>query len=73
MKNYSDSTSLTKREVEIIHLLAHEYSTKEIAAQLFLSSETIKSHRRNIQFKLNVRNVAGTVRAAFEYGILQVA
>lgn len=73
MTNYSHSRSLTKREVEIIRLLAQEYSTKEIAAQLFLSSETIKSHRRNIQAKLRVRNVAGTVRAAFEYGILKVA
>lgn len=64
---------LTQRESEIVHLIAYEYSTKEIANLLFISFETAKTHRRNIQRKLGVRNVAGIVRAAFQEEILRVA
>jgi DNA-binding CsgD family transcriptional regulator len=40
--------SLTKREQEIFSWVAQGYSTKEIAARLFLSEYTIFTHRRNI-------------------------
>jgi len=62
---------LTKRETDIIHLIIKEYSTKEIANALFLSTETIKTHRRNIFKKLGVRNVAGLVRESILHGIVK--
>lgn len=61
---------LTSREKEVITLIVEECSTKEIADKLFLSSETIKTHRRNIMLKLDVRNVAGIVREAILKGIV---
>lgn len=57
---------ISSREREIIQLIANEYTTKEIANQLFIATETVKSHRKNIRKKLNVKNVAGIVRIAFQ-------
>jgi len=62
---------LTPREVEIIHLIAYEYSTKQIASLLFLSTETIKTHRKNILYKLKVKNVAGIIRKSYMMQILK--
>jgi DNA-binding CsgD family transcriptional regulator len=62
--------ALTSREEEIIHLIAYEYSTKEIAQRLFVSYDTVKSHRSNIMKKLGAKNIAGVVRKAFEMEIL---
>ncbi|CAM1354212.1 response regulator [Tenacibaculum insulae] len=62
--------SLTKREMEVLKLIAKEYTTKEIAAKLFLSKHTIESYRKNLISKLNVRNLAGLTRYAMEKGLL---
>ncbi len=61
---------LTPREREILHFIAHEYSTREISQKLFISYETALTHRKNLLRKLKVKNVAGLVRVAFEQGIL---
>ena len=58
------------RESEIITLLAYEHSTKEIAQKLFLSFDTVKTHRKNIMRKLGAKNIAGVVRLAFQLNIL---
>ena len=70
---HSTKTLLTSREQEIIRLITQEYSTKEIAQQLYLSFETVKSHRHSIMTKLNVKNVAGIVREAFYIGIVSLS
>ena len=57
---------ITTREIEVLNLIAYEYSSKEIAAQLCVSYETISSHRKNIMSKLGVKNTAGMVRVAYE-------
>jgi len=54
--------TLTKREQEILELVALEFTTKEIADKLFLSPRTIETHRANIMRKLDVKNAAGLVR-----------
>jgi DNA-binding CsgD family transcriptional regulator len=63
---------LTTREIEILNLIVQEQSTKEIAESLFLSTETVKSHRKKIMNKLDVKNVAGIVREAFLCGFFTV-
>ena len=60
------------REVQIIKLIAHEYTTREIAGQLYISPSTVDTHRRRIFRKLNVKNSAGMVRKSFEIGILKL-
>lgn len=59
---------LTKREVQIVKLIMKERTTQEIAEALFLSPDTVETHRRNIMHKLDVRNIAGLVKYAMERG-----
>lgn len=54
--------SLSKREVEILGLLAKGFRYKEIAAQLYLSTETVRTHIRNIYEKLQVNSRAEALR-----------
>ncbi len=63
--------SLSIRENEILGLISYEYTTSEIAEKLCLSTDTIKSHRKNLFRKLKVRNAAGLVRRAFEQNLIQ--
>lgn len=60
--------SLTKREKEIVKLIAKERTTLEIAEELRVSTATIETHRKNIFHKLDVRNAAGLVKYAMERG-----
>lgn len=64
---------LTSREEEVLKLITYEYSSKEIAAKLYLSYETVHTYRKNLLRKLNVKNTAGMVRVAFEKGLLVIA
>ncbi len=57
---------LTKREIEIICLVAHGFSNNEIGGKLFISPRTVDTHRTNIMRKLDLHNVAEIVRFAFQ-------
>jgi DNA-binding NarL/FixJ family response regulator len=61
---------LSSRELEIIQLICDEFTTDEIAEKLFLSNHTIKTHRKRILQKLEVKNVAGIVRYAIENNLV---
>jgi DNA-binding NarL/FixJ family response regulator len=61
---------LTKRETQILELVAQELNNTQIAAQLNLSPRTVHTHRRAIMQKLGVRNTAGLIRQAIELGLL---
>ena len=61
---------ITKRESEVLYLIAHENTSKEIAQKLYMSHHTANSHRKNLIEKLSVKNTAGLVRKGFELGIL---
>ncbi|MGJ8659417.1 response regulator [Cellulophaga fucicola] len=62
--------SLTNREKEVLKLIAEEYTTQEIADELFLSKHTIESYRKNLISKLNVKNLAGLTKHAIKMGLL---
>jgi len=61
---------LTRREVEVLKLIAEGLTNQEIADKLFVSASTIDSHRKNLLSKLQVKNTAALVRAAFEHKII---
>jgi DNA-binding NarL/FixJ family response regulator len=61
---------LTLREREVLTLVAEGRSTKEIAAQLCLSSKTVEIHRRHIMDKLGLHKVADLVRYAVREGLV---
>jgi DNA-binding NarL/FixJ family response regulator len=54
----------TKREMEVIHLIAEGYTTKEIAKALSISFETVQSHRKNVLSKFNVSSSAELISIA---------
>lgn len=60
----------SSREIEVLRLIAFEFTSKEIANTLYISRETVNTHRRNLMIKLGVKNVAGLIRSAFEHNIL---
>lgn len=62
--------SITKREHEIIRLIAQELTNEEIARQLNNSPMTIITHRKNLLRKLNVKNTAGLVKYAVQHGLI---
>jgi DNA-binding NarL/FixJ family response regulator len=64
------TAQLTKREVEILKLIAMELSTPEISEKLFISKKTVDSHRQNLLHKLKVKNTAGLVKAAYKMKLL---
>jgi len=51
---------ITRREKEILNLIAKEYTGKEIANALYISTETVKTHRSNLMTKLNDIKYAST-------------
>jgi DNA-binding CsgD family transcriptional regulator len=64
---------VTSREKEILDLISLGFSTDEIANDLFLSSETIRTHRKSLLQKFKARNTAQLIRIAFEFGVLRVS
>ncbi len=62
---------LSRREEQILELIIDEKTTQEISEQLFISFGTVETHRRNIMIKLGVKNTAGMVRIALEYGLVK--
>lgn len=61
--------TLTKREVEILKLIAKAKSNKEIGTELFISDQTVSVHRKNLMRKLCVNNTASLLKIAFELSI----
>lgn len=64
------TNSLSEREKEILFHIAYEQTSQIIGQRLFISPQTVDTHRKNIMNKLSVRNTAGMIRKAFESGIL---
>ena len=62
--------SLTPREHEILILMAQGMSNAEIAADLVVSSTTVKTHVGNVLTKLNVRDRVQAVVVAYETGLM---
>jgi len=69
-KAIQDLDSLSRREKEVLELIAKGMTNREIADELFLSTNTIKSHSINIYRKLNVNNRKQAVSKARLLGIL---
>ena len=63
-------TRLTKREIEVLTLIAQGHSSKEAADSLFVSKRTVDFHLANIYEKLQVNNRVQAFRAATKLGLI---
>jgi DNA-binding NarL/FixJ family response regulator len=66
------TTDLTKREEEVLALIANGRSLKEVADDLFISIKTVESHKMHIQDKLGLTNTAQLVKYAIEHGLIEL-
>lgn len=64
------TTELTEREHDTLLCLARGLTNAEIAAELFISAETVKTHVSNILAKLGLRDRISAVIWAYEHGLI---
>lgn len=62
---------LTKKESEVLKLIAQEFSNQEIAERLGCGIRTVDTHKRNLIRKLEVKNVVGLVKYALKMGVVR--
>ena len=62
--------NLTRREIDVLKEICQEKNTTEIAETLFLSPNTVETHRANLLLKVGVKNTAGLVKWAIENEIV---
>jgi DNA-binding NarL/FixJ family response regulator len=61
---------LTRREKEVLSLIAEGLTNQEIATQLFVSVSTVDTHRKNLLQKLNAKNTAALVKLAMDLHLI---
>lgn len=69
----SGASVLTRREREILQLIAESHSTREIATKLDISVKTAENHRTNLMRKLDLHDVAGLTRYAINQGLVSTS
>ena len=71
-KDAAATRNLTKRECEIVQMIASGLSAKQIAQQLNISDKTVRSHREHIMQKLNIHKTVDLVRYAMTCGLIDL-
>ena len=67
-----DGNAVSKREIEVLQLIADGCSTPEVAEQLFISQKTVKNHLASIYAKLDARDRTQAVLQAVRMGIVRL-
>jgi DNA-binding NarL/FixJ family response regulator len=70
LRNSNERPVITRRECEILKLIADGFTNQEIADQLFISNSTVDSHRKNLLLKFDSKNSAMLVKKAISKGII---
>ena len=61
---------ITRREKEVLGLIALGYTTSEIGEKLFVSSHTVESHRKNLMEKFNAKSMPAIIKLATAYKLI---
>lgn len=67
-----NDTLLTEREREVLRLICFQKTAKEIGELLFIAPRTVEGHKNNLFAKTGVKNIAGLVVYAIQFGILKI-
>ena len=70
--NVNNQIILTRREKEILELIAEGLTNNEIAQQLFISISTVDTHRKNLLTKFDTKNTASLVKKAIQLQLISV-
>jgi DNA-binding NarL/FixJ family response regulator len=62
---------LSDREMEVLEAIAKGLTTQEIAKKLFISKNTVETHRKNLLYKLEARNTAELITNAYKRRLFQ--
>lgn len=62
--------TLTKRELDVLKLIAQEFSGTQIAEKLFISPTTVETHRKHLMQKLGAQTTIGLVKYAIKFQII---
>jgi DNA-binding NarL/FixJ family response regulator len=66
-----DVPVLTRREKEVLELIANGFTNNEMAQKLFISITTVDTHRKNLLTKFSVKNTALLIKAALQYKLVE--
>lgn len=70
-RNYDElAAQITQRELEILQLISIGLTSQDIATKLFISKNTVETHRKNMLAKLNVNNTAALLKIAYKKGLV---
>ncbi|MBN2729528.1 MAG: response regulator transcription factor [Bacteroidales bacterium] len=73
MKETSDTTPLiSRREREVLQCISEGLTSKEISEKLFISINTVNTHRKSLMMKLNVNKTADLVRWAVKFNLVTI-
>ncbi|MBL7737525.1 MAG: response regulator transcription factor [Chitinophagaceae bacterium] len=61
---------LTARELEVLHLLTQELTSREIASRLFISERTVETHRKNLLRKTGCASAVGLIKYAYTHKLI---
>lgn len=63
--------TITKREIQVLELIADGLTSNQIAEKLFIALSTVENHRINLFLKLEVKNAVALVRKGLQLGIIR--
>lgn len=66
----AETLMVTRREKEVLGLIAEGLTNQEIADKIFISVSTVDTHRKNLLQKLNAKNTAALVKIAMDYRLI---
>ncbi len=70
LQSQANENQPTGRELEVLGLLAQEFTSKQIAEKLFISERTVETHRKNLMRKTGANNAIGLVRYAYAHRLI---
>lgn len=69
-KNVETKIVLTRREKEVLEMIAEGLTNHEVAAKLFISTATVDTHRKNLLAKFDARNIASLIKTAMQLELI---